>query len=148
MLSVYPQSDGSAAGQTLVVKSSPNINHNANFSSENNGALNPTIPAGSPPITLVDKLVEEPGAMIVACNIHPWMKSTVRVFDHPYYAITDEDGKFEIKLAPTGKFRVFIWHPTNGWKDGAKGRFGETMEIKGVNGVMDLKEIKLKKNPN
>ena len=40
--------------------------------------------------------------MQLACNIHGWMKAYVRVFDHPYYAVTDEDGKFEIKLARVG----------------------------------------------
>ena len=58
------------------------------------------------------------------CTIHGWMTGYVRIFDHPYYAVTDEDGKFEIKNAPAGKYRIVYWHE-NGVRGGAKGRFGE-----------------------
>ena len=44
------------------------------------------------------------------CTIHGWMTGYVRIFDHPYYAVTDENGKFEIKNAPAGKFRIVYWH--------------------------------------
>ena len=54
----------------------------------------------------------------VACNIHGWMKAYVRVFDHPYFAVTDKDGNFEIKNAPAGEWRLKIWHDT-GWRGGA-----------------------------
>ena len=33
----------------------------------------------------------------VSCSIHPWMKARVFCFAHPYFAITDENGNFEIK---------------------------------------------------
>jgi len=44
----------------------------------------------------------------LSCNIHPWMKGWLRVFDTPYYAITDKDGNFEIKLAPAGKAQLVL----------------------------------------
>ena len=81
-------------------------------------------------------LVAESHAIPYRCTIHPWMNGWVRVFDHPYYAVTDEDGKFEIKNAPAGKFRIVFWHE-NGVKGGAKGRFGEPIEIKGP--TMEMK---------
>ncbi len=28
------------------------------------------------------------------CNVHPWMRAFVFVFDHPYFAVTAADGKF------------------------------------------------------
>jgi hypothetical protein len=34
------------------------------------------------------------------------MTGYVRIFEHPYYAVTDENGNFEIKNAPVGKFRI------------------------------------------
>ena len=57
------------------------------------------------------------------CDIHPWMKGYVRVFDHPYFAVTDEDGKFEIKNAPAGKWRIVYWHE-NGFHKGREGAVG------------------------
>jgi len=54
--------------------------------------------------------VKESGPISYKCSIHPWMSGYVRVFEHPYYAVTDDDGKFEIKNAPVGKFRIVFWH--------------------------------------
>ena len=41
-----------------------------------------------------------------------WMNGYVWTFDHPYAATTDADGKFEIKNAPAGKWRLVVWHET------------------------------------
>jgi hypothetical protein len=68
------------------------------------------------------------------------MTGYVRVFDHPYYAVTDDDGNFEIKNAPAGKYRIVYWHE-NGVRGGAQGRAGEEVEIALPQGAktMDLK---------
>jgi len=130
-------------GQTMTIKNSAPIAHNAKWSSNANGDINPLLPAGGQ-FELAKPLVAEPGEISLSCSIHGWMKAHVRVFDHPYYAITDEDGKFEIKLAPVGKYNLFVHHPTNGWLDGKAGRNGKQLEIKP--GEMDLGEIKMKSN--
>ncbi len=72
------------------------------------------------------------------CTVHPWMTGYVRIFDHPYFAVTDEDGKFEIKNAPVGKFRIVYWHE-NGIRGGRAGRFGDGITIAGPS--TDLKTI-------
>ncbi len=56
----------------------------------------------------------------------------------PNYAVTDEDGNFEIKNAPVGKFRIVYWHE-NGLRGGKDGRYGEQIEIKGP--TMEMKPI-------
>ncbi len=91
-----------------------------------------------------EALKKEPSAIPVSCALHSWMHAYIRVFDHPYFAVTDSDGNFEIKLAPKGKFRLYIWHPANGWKDGIEGKFGQQIEI--VPGTNDLGDIQVKKN--
>jgi hypothetical protein len=48
------------------------------------------------------------------------MKMHIRVFDHPYFAVTDEQGNFEIRNAPAGEYRLVVWHETNGWVVGDK----------------------------
>jgi hypothetical protein len=45
------------------------------------------------------------------------MKGYIRVFDHPYFAVTDADGRFEIKDAPVGEFYLVVWHEAIGWRD-------------------------------
>jgi hypothetical protein len=68
------------------------------------------------------------------------MKAYVRIFDHPYYAVTDQDGRFEIKLAPAGSAQLVIWHDS-GWGPG--GKQGNPIVIKS-NEVLDLGDLKMK----
>ncbi len=62
-------------------------------------------------------------------NIYPWMKGYVWAFDHPYFAVTDANGKFSIANAPAGKWRLVVWHETVGYRDGAPGKLGEKVTI-------------------
>jgi hypothetical protein len=49
-------------------------------------------------------------AIPVKCNIHPWMRAYIAVFKHPYFAVSDKDGKFEIKNLPPGTYTIKAWH--------------------------------------
>jgi plastocyanin len=128
-------------GDTLVVKNPAPVPHNFFWSSANNGEYNVTIPKMEKWVmkdanaTEPQKFVAEPGPVQYKCTIHPWMSGYVRIFDHPYFAVTDADGNFEIKNAPVGKFRIVFWHE-NGLRGKAEGRFGEEIEIKGPVMVM------------
>jgi hypothetical protein len=64
---------------------------------------------------------------LVESAIFPAMRGYVRVFDHPYFALTDAEGKFEIKGAPAGKYNIIIWHEETGWVNG--GKRGQTITI-------------------
>jgi plastocyanin len=44
------------------------------------------------------------------CDVHPWMFAWVSVFDSPYFAVSDKDGKFTIKNVPPGKYTVEANH--------------------------------------
>lgn len=44
------------------------------------------------------------------CDIHPWMKAYVGVFDHPYFAVTGADGRFRLDKLPPGDYVVEAWH--------------------------------------
>jgi hypothetical protein len=122
-------------GDKLVVKNPAPVPHNFFWSSANNGEYNQNIPKMDE-FKMPNALVAEGPPIQYKCTIHPWMTGYVRIFEHPYYAITDEDGKFELKNAPVGKYRLVYWHE-NGFKGGAAGRFGEEVEIKA--GMTDVK---------
>ncbi|MEQ9496645.1 MAG: hypothetical protein RIT81_07295 [Deltaproteobacteria bacterium] len=47
----------------------------------------------------------------VTSKVHPWMKSRLYVFDHPFYAVTDAKGRFEIGVPGNGPYRVVVEHP-------------------------------------
>jgi len=44
------------------------------------------------------------------CDVHGWMNAYVGVLDHPYFAVSDKDGKFEIKNLPPGTYTIEAWH--------------------------------------
>ena len=56
----------------------------------------------------MQELVADRFPITVSCTIHPWMRAWIRVFDHPYYAVTDDNGHFEIKDAPAGEYRLVV----------------------------------------
>ena len=43
------------------------------------------------------------------CNVHPEMGGVVVVLDNPFFAVTGEDGKFEIPNVPPGKYTLKTW---------------------------------------
>jgi hypothetical protein len=114
-------------GQVLIAKNSSPVNHNFNYTIDNR-----TIAAGH---QLEIELAAVPKPIQVGCNIHGWMRAWVGVFSHPYFAVTDADGKFEIKDAPAGKFNLVMWHEEAGWVTGD--RKGKPVEIK-AGGVTEV----------
>jgi hypothetical protein len=112
-------------GQVLIGKNSSPIAHNMHWvGNDDNPGGNQLIPAGG---KLEIKLVPSLKPVAVSCDIHGWMKAWVRIFDHPYFALTDADGKFEIKNAPAGKYNIVMWQGNVGWVNGDK--MGQTIEI-------------------
>lgn len=116
-------------GDKLVVKNSAPVPHNFFWDSGNNGAYNVTIPKMDK-WEMPEAFKKESPPIQYKCTIHGWMTGYVRVFDHPYFAVTDENGNFEIKNVVPGKYRIVYWHE-NGLRGGAKGRLGEEIEVKG-----------------
>lgn len=133
-------------GQSLVVKNDAPVTHNVRWEGSplKNPAGNDTIVSGK--VVNINKLKADRYPVNISCSIHPWMKAVVRVFDHPYYALTDENGNFEIKQAPVGNYRLFIWHEGCGWKGGAAGKNGDAIEIK-PGDVQDVGTHKIKPSP-
>jgi hypothetical protein len=127
-------------GQSLLAKNSAPVTHNVKWNGgKNNGEGNLLIPSGGEAKIGVMKASNSPVAL--ECNIHSWMKAWVRVFDHPYFDVTDENGKFTIKQAPAGKFRLVVWHEDAGWGPG--GKQGQPITIK-ANGETDAGKIEIK----
>jgi hypothetical protein len=51
----------------------------------------------------------------VDCSIHAWMKAWLIITDHPYVAITNESGEFELKNIPAGDWKFRFWHERPGY---------------------------------
>jgi hypothetical protein len=45
------------------------------------------------------------------CNVHPWMLAYAAVFEHPFFAVTDSEGRFEIPAGlPAGRYTLAARH--------------------------------------
>jgi len=53
---------------------------------------------------------DRPGIVRVFCDIHSHMSATVIVFNHPWFAIPDEEGQFVLPEVPTGDREITAWH--------------------------------------
>ena len=54
--------------------------------------------------------LEGPGLYVVRCDVHGWMQAFIRVVEEPYYAMSDESGRFRIDGAPPGDYTLELWH--------------------------------------
>jgi plastocyanin len=99
---------GLRVGQVLRVKSSDPAMHNVHALSEKNPGFNfgMTRPGESRDLTFA-----RPEQFLVKCDVHPWMTAHVYVFDHPFFALTGDDGAFEIAGLPPGEHEVVFSHP-------------------------------------
>jgi hypothetical protein len=55
-------------------------------------------------------LQKDRNIFVMQCGFHPYMFSWGVVVENPYYAITTEDGRFEISDIPPGRYTLSVWH--------------------------------------
>ena len=104
----HPHVFGMRVGQTLeIVNSDPTL-HNIHALPKGNQEFNTGQPIQGMKTThtFTAKEVMVP----FKCDVHGWMNAYVGVLDHPYYAVTDKDGKFELKGLPPGTYTIEAWH--------------------------------------
>jgi hypothetical protein len=100
--------------QPVKITNSSTTLHNVKISPpKNNPATDDNMPKGSKPIEYKYKMEASP--INVACSIHTWMQAKILTFDHPYFAVTEEDGSFKIANAPSDdNLTVWMWHEEKG----------------------------------
>ncbi len=99
---------GVQVNQPFNVTNSDPTAHNVNVDARQNEKFNQGQSPGAAPITKQFKRAET--VIPVKCNQHPWMKAYVGVLQHPFFAVTDDSGKFEIKGVPAGTYTLVAWH--------------------------------------
>ncbi len=97
-------------GQKVAVKNSDPTLHNVHAiptvagNQEKNQAQAPNAP------DLVFSFAKAENFLKFQCDVHNWMFAWVSVFDHPYFAVSDKDGKYTIKNVPDGKYTLMVMH--------------------------------------
>lgn len=109
-----PHVFGIRVNQPLKIVNSDPFLHNVNGMPKNSSKFNNGMPTkGS---TIEKKFTKAETGVRIKCDVHPWMNAYANVFDHPYYAVTDNTGAFKIANVPAGEYTVEMWHEKLGTK--------------------------------
>jgi hypothetical protein len=103
-----PHVFGVQVGQRISVSNSDPTLHNVNAAPKDNRGFNFGQPPTVPPVT---RTFDKPEVMVpMRCDVHSWMNAYAGVVPHPFFAVTTEDGSFEIKGLPPGTYTIEAWH--------------------------------------
>jgi hypothetical protein len=97
-------------GAALQMKSSDATLHTVHM----DGAASYNLPFPFPN-QIISRNLNTPGLVNLKCNGgHVWMNAEMFVTPHPYYAVTDENGDFQLTDVPAGDYAIEAWH--EGWQ--------------------------------
>jgi plastocyanin len=118
-----PHVSAAVAGQKVQFKNSDTTLHNVNILAK----INPPENFGQPLKDMVSdtKLTKPEDAVFVRCDVHGWMNCYVHVLTHPYFAVTDRDGKFKIQGLAAGEYELKVWHEVKAFEP----KRGSTLKV-------------------
>jgi hypothetical protein len=103
-----PHVFGVQTGQTIQVANNDTTLHNVHALPKTNREFNFGQPANVPP---VPRVFDKPEiGLPFRCDVHGWMSAYVNVVAHPFFAVTNGAGGFEIKGLPPGTYTIEWWH--------------------------------------
>lgn len=103
-----PRVLGIQVGQQLTIRNSDPLLHNVRAES----TINEPFDVGTPIQNMeVHRTFATREVMVpVKCNVHGWMNAFIGVLEHPYFAVTDANGRFSIPQLPPGTYTIEVWH--------------------------------------
>src|SRR5437867_2167284 len=104
----HPHVFGMRVGQKLIILNSDPTLHNIHALPKVNAEFN----VGEPVQGMKQEKVFAAKEVMVPfkCDVHGWMNAYAGVLDHPYFAVSDKEGKFELKSLPPGTYTIEAWH--------------------------------------
>lgn len=136
-----PHAAAMREGQNLLMRNMSPITHVFNYTGFSNASFNRAMPPKSE--ALIEHLRAERTISQVNCPPHPWERMSLRIFEHPYFAVTQADGTFEFDLVPEGPCRLVVWHEKLGFRGGREGKNGSEVAVTG-GATTDLGDIAVK----
>ncbi len=107
-----PHVFGMMAGQPLKVLNSDGTLHNIHALPKKNAEFNIGQPFKG--METVKKFENPELGIRFKCDVHKWMGAYTGVFNHPFFAVTNDQGAFEIKNLPPGNYVIEAWHEKYG----------------------------------
>ena len=104
-----PRMSAISIDSRLELSNADPILHNSHirkYDSAGPTIMNVVQPAGSK----IQKSLHEVGFLDVRCRKHTFMRAGIHMFDHPYFAVTDKTGRFELTHVPPGTYTLRAWH--------------------------------------
>lgn len=108
----HPHVFGIQAGQDLKIINSDGTLHNIHALPKVNAEFN--IGQPFPKMETVKKFDKPEMPIRFKCDVHKWMGAYAGVFNHPFFATTNDQGTFEIKNLPPGNYVIEAWHEKYG----------------------------------
>jgi len=107
-----PHVFGVQANQKIEIRNSDNTLHNVHALPKNSREFNLGMPMQG---MKLKKKFKKPEVMVkIKCDVHSWMGCYVGVLDHPFYAVSGEEGAFAIGDLPAGTYTIEAWHEKYG----------------------------------
>jgi len=97
-------------GGTVEFLNSDRLLHNVRSA----GKENPPFNRAQPHARSISFAFKQPELLRVDCDLHSWMRGWVVVADHPFYAVTNEQGEFILDNVPRGKYTLQVWQESLG----------------------------------
>ena len=111
-----PRVVGIVAGQKVAVRNSDATTHSVWGTLAGKDVINKMQVAKAPDVVIDPSAAKAGDVVELKCGVHAWMHAYVVVMDHPFFAVTDAEGKFAIDGLPQGKYTLEAWHPVLGGK--------------------------------
>jgi plastocyanin len=102
-------------GQAVRFENSDSVNHNVQaLSVVEKNQFNATAAPGQP---VVHTFEPHKTPVVIGCGLHPWMRAWVYVVPHPWFAVTDDQGRFELRDVPPGRYTALFVHPDSNLRE-------------------------------
>ena len=107
-----PKVFGIQVNQPLEIVNDDSTLHNVHALPNNSQQFNLGMPIQG---MKLKKTFTKPEVMVkIKCEVHPWMSAYAGVLDHPFFAVSGDDGSFSIKNLPPGQYVIESWHQKYG----------------------------------
>ena len=101
-----PYVQAMSTGGTLNVSNDDRVLHTNRFINVGTGQIAGIAPFNDDGEVVPLDRFKEPAQIEVVSDRHPWAHAWIAVLDHPYYAVTSDSGKFELKDLPAGTYKI------------------------------------------